>query len=214
MTIDQHRHKGQRNKLIRTLIQKGVRDEEVLKAIYKVPRHTFMDSSFEAFAYQDKAFPIAAGQTISQPYTVAFQTMLLQVEKGHKVLEIGTGSGYQAAVLCELGVKLYTIERQKELFSQTRILMNKLKYNLHMKFGDGFAGMPTYAPFDRIIVTAGAPGIPPALVEQLKVGGRMVIPVGDDTQQMKLVIKTSPGEIQTEDHGDFRFVPMLRNRNS
>ncbi len=213
MPIDQHRHKGQRNKLIRTLIQKGVRDEDVLKAIYKVPRHVFMDSSFEAFAYQDKAFPIAAGQTISQPYTVAFQTMLLQVEKGHKVLEIGTGSGYQAAVLCELGVKLFTIERQKELFDQTRVLMKKLKYNLQMKFGDGFAGVPSYAPFDRIIVTAGAPDIPPNLVKQLKIGGRMVIPVGDNTQQMKLVLRNSENEISVEDHGDFRFVPMLRNRN-
>mgnify|MGYP001970246785 CR=1 FL=1 len=214
MPMDQHRHKGQRNKLIRTLIQKGVRDEEVLKAIYKVPRHVFMDSSFEDFAYQDKAFPIAAGQTISQPYTVAFQTMLLEVKKGMKVLEIGTGSGYQAAVLCELGVKLFSIERQKELFDQTRILLRKLKYPAHLKFGDGFAGIPAYAPFDRIIVTCGAPNIPASLLEQLKPGGRMVIPVGQDVQQMKLVTKSADGQIKEGDHGDFRFVPMLRNRNA
>ncbi len=212
--MDQHRHKGQRGKLIRTLIQKGIRDEEVLKAIYQVPRHLFMDSSFEDFAYQDKAFPIAADQTISQPYTVAFQTALLQLSKGLKVLEIGTGSGYQAAVLCELGVKLYTIERQKELFTQTRSLMSKLRYNLRMKFGDGFAGMPTFAPFDRIIVTCGAPDIPLELLKQLKKGGRMVIPVGNDTQQMKLVKKDEAGEVSVENHGDFRFVPMLPNRSS
>lgn len=214
MSTDLPRHKGQRTQLVKTLIGKGIRNETVLKAIHKVPRHRFMDSSFEAFAYQDKAFPIAAGQTISQPYTVAFQTDLLQVTKGLKVLEIGTGSGYQAAVLCELGVKLFSIERQKELFDQTRSLMQKLRYTVHMKYGDGFAGLPAYAPFDRIIVTAGAPDIPESLTGQLKKGGRMVIPVGQGDQTMKLVRKEENGILRVEDYGDFRFVPMLPDKNS
>lgn len=211
---DLHRHRGQRNKLIKILIGKGIRDENVLRAIQNVPRHLFMDSSFEDFAYQDKAFPIAAGQTISQPFTVAVQTSLLAVSKGDKVLEIGTGSGYQAAVLCEMGAKVYSVERQKELFDITRPLMTKLGYQLTMKYGDGFAGLPSFAPFDKIIVTAGAPEIPKELLNQLKEGGRMVIPLGMGSQKMKLIEKKENGEYSIKDYGDFRFVPMLRDRSS
>lgn len=211
---DLHKHKGQRNKLIKVLIDKGVRDERVLRAIGKVPRHLFIDSSFETFAYQDKAFPIAAGQTISQPYTVAFQTNLLDIKKGEKILEIGTGSGYQAAVLCEMEAKVYSIERQKELFDITKPLMNKLGYtNLTMKFGDGFAGLPSFAPFDKIIITAGAPNIPEELLRQLKIGGIMVIPLGEGQQKMKLIYKKSATDFEIQDYGDFKFVPMLGDRN-
>lgn len=214
MLNDLPRHKGQRNKLVRELIAKGIRQPEVLKAIGKIPRHLFIDSSFEDYAYQDKAFPIAAGQTISQPFTVAFQTELLQLAPGEKVLEIGTGSGYQACVLHEMGVKVFTIERQKELFDITRQNMRKLGYHFPMKYGDGFAGLPSFAPFDKVIVTAGAPGIPEKLVEQMKSGGRMVIPVGQGTQKMKLVTKDQTGEVLITDYGDFRFVPMLGSRNA
>jgi protein-L-isoaspartate(D-aspartate) O-methyltransferase len=209
---DNARHKGQRAQLVKLLIDKGIRDSAVLKAIGKVPRHLFLDSSFEAHAYLDKAFPIAAGQTISHPYTVAFQSSLLKVKPKLKVLEIGTGSGYQAAVLSELGVKLYSIERQHELFKLTQVLMNKLGYSFTMKFGDGFAGLPSFAPFDRIIITAGAPHIPPKLVEQLAPGGRMVIPVGSGEQIMKLIEKDSKGELKETAYGDFRFVPMLEQK--
>lgn len=211
--LDLPRHKGQRNKLIRVLIDKGIRDQAVLKAINKIPRHAFVDSSFEEFAYQDKAFPIAADQTISQPFTVAFQSMLLEIKKGDMVLEIGTGSGYQSAVLCELEAKVFSIERQKELFDVTSQLMRKLGYNLKMKFGDGFAGLPSFAPFDKIIVTCGAPMIPEKLLHQLKIGGRMVIPVGDGQQRMKLVIRNSKTDFEVKDYGDFKFVPMLSNKN-
>lgn len=214
MLNDLPRHKGQRNKLVKLLITKGIRQPEVLKAIGRIPRHLFMDSSFEDFAYQDKAFPIAADQTISQPYTVAFQTELLQVKPGTTVLEIGTGSGYQASVLCELGCKVYSIERQKKLFDITRQTMRNLGYNFTMKYGDGFAGLPSYAPFDRIIVTCGAPNIPQTLLAQLSIGGRMVIPVGEGSQVMKLVIRNSEKDFTVEDYGDFRFVPMLGNKNT
>lgn len=214
MINDLPRHKGQRNKLVKLLIEKGIRDPKVLKAIGKIPRHLFMDSSFEDYAYQDKPFPIAANQTISQPYTVAFQTELLQVNKGDKVLEIGTGSGYQACVLEEVGAKVYSIERQKELFDITRQLKNKLGYKFAMKYGDGFQGLPAYAPFDRIIVTAGAPNVPPALAGQLVPGGRMVIPVGKNKQVMKLIEKDENGKLTITDKGDFRFVPMLGNKNA
>jgi len=211
---DLPRHRGMRNKLVKLLISKGISDSSVLKAIQKIPRHLFLDSSFEDYAYQDQAFPIAAGQTISQPYTVAYQTELLEVEPGMKVLEIGTGSGYQAAVLHELGTKVYSIERQKKLFDITRQTMLKLGYHFNMKYGDGFAGMPTYAPFDRIIITCGAPHIPPALVDQLAEGGRMVIPVGQGDQKMTLVQKLRNGELKISEHGNFRFVPMLGDRNN
>jgi protein-L-isoaspartate(D-aspartate) O-methyltransferase len=173
-----------------------------------------MDSSFEDHAYQDKAFPIAADQTISQPYTVAFQTEKLGIEKGDKVLEIGTGSGYQTAVLCELGAKVYSIERQRELYRKTKLFLNKIGYRpKHLSFGDGYKGMPDYAPFDKIIVTAGAPFVPKDLLGQLKVGGRMVIPVGDDVQTMTLFIRKSPTEFDKTEFGQFRFVPLLGDKN-
>lgn len=211
---DLARHKGQRNKLVRILIDKGIRNKAVLKAIASVPRHLFIDSSFEDYAYQDKAFPIAAGQTISQPYTVAFQSEKLALEEGQKVLEVGTGSGYQAAVLAAMKLKVFSIERQKELFDATRPLLQKLGYTIYMKYGDGFAGFPNHAPFDGIIVTAGAPYIPEALLAQLKIGGRLVIPVGQNTQDMIVVHKEGPEHYRQESLGEFRFVPMLQNKNS
>ncbi len=214
MRNDLPKHQGLRNELVKLLIAKGIRNPEVLKAISKVPRHLFLDSSFEEYAYQNQAFPIAAGQTISHPLTVATQSELLQLKSTDKVLEIGTGSGYQASVLCEMGVKVYTIERQKELFDITSKLLVNLGYRLSMKFGDGFAGLPTFAPFEKIIVTAGAPFIPQQLVEQLALNGRMVIPVGDGSQVMKLVTKDSTGNVTIEDCGDFKFVPMLQNKEA
>lgn len=210
---DLPRHQGQRNKLVKKLIDKGIRDQTVLKAIARVPRHLLIDSSFEEHAYENKAFPIASGQTISHPFTVAFQSELLQTTPGMRILEIGTGSGYQAAVLHQMGCKVFTIERQKELFDITRQIMPKLGYNFLMKYGDGFQGLPSYAPFDRVIVTAGAPDIPPRLVEQLIPGGRMVIPVGESQQIMKLVVKDETGQVSITEYGEFRFVPMLAQRD-
>lgn len=211
---DLPRHKGKRNQLVKTLIGKGIRDKAVLKAVGKVPRHLFIDSSFEDYAYQDKPFPIAAGQTISQPYTVAYQTELLGVQAGQKVLEVGTGSGYQAAILVEMGVKVYSIERQKELFDHTRSLMRKLGYQFEMQYGDGYRGMPSRAPFHGIVVTAGAPYIPEPLTEQLAPGGRMIIPVGQGTQRMIIVEKDARGNLHQEKKGEFRFVPLLQDRNT
>jgi protein-L-isoaspartate(D-aspartate) O-methyltransferase len=203
-----------RQKLVDTIIAKGIKDKNVLAAIGKIPRHLFMDSSFLDHAYQDKAFPIAADQTISQPYTVAFQSELLEIEKGHKVLEIGTGSGYQCAVLCELGAKVYSIERQQELFKKTSKFLPKLGYRpKKLIFGDGYKGFPEEAPFDSIIVTAGAPFVPKPLLAQLKIGGRLVIPVGNDVQTMTLIIRKGPKEFVKQEFGDFRFVPMLEDKN-
>ncbi|WP_133549552.1 protein-L-isoaspartate(D-aspartate) O-methyltransferase [Salegentibacter sp. 24] len=211
---DNFRHKGKRQQLVKTVKKKGITDKAVLEAIGKIPRHLFMDSSFEDHAYQDKAFPIAADQTISQPYTVAFQTEKLEIEKGDKVLEIGTGSGYQTAILCELGAKVFSIERQRELYRKTKMFLNKIGYRpKHLSFGDGYKGMPDYAPFDKIIVTAGAPYVPNDLLGQLKVGGRMVIPVGDDVQTMTLFIRKSPKEFDKTEFGQFRFVPLLGDKN-
>lgn len=199
---------------MKTIKKKGITDKNVLDAIGKIPRHLFMDSSFEDHAYQDKAFPIAADQTISQPYTVAFQTQLLQVEKGEQVLEIGTGSGYQTAVLCELGAKVYSIERQRELYKKTKLFLSKIGYRpKYLSFGDGYKGLPDYAPFDKIIVTAGAPEVPRDLLSQLKVGGRLVIPVGTDVQTMTLFIRKSPMEFDKTEYGSFRFVPLLEDKN-
>lgn len=189
-------------------------DERVLAAIGKIPRHLFMDSSFEDHAYQDKAFPIAADQTISQPFTVGFQSQLLEVKRGEKVLEIGTGSGYQTAVLCELGAKVYSIERQRELFKKTKVFLSKIGYRpKYLSFGDGYKGLPEYAPFDKIIVTAGAPFVPKDLLSQLKVGGRLVIPVGSEVQTMTLFIRKSPKEFDKTEFGAFRFVPLLEDKN-
>lgn len=195
------------------LVRKGINDENVLAAIEKIPRHLFIDSSFSDHAYQDKAFPIAANQTISQPYTVAFQTQTLQIQSGDKVLEIGTGSGYQTAVLLELGAEVYTIERQHELFKKTSLFLPKLGY-LPKKFifGDGYKGFKEKAPFDKIIVTAGAPFVPKTLLAQLKVKGKLLIPVGSKTQIMTLFIRKSLKEFEKYELGDFAFVPMLKKK--
>ena len=209
---DSFKHKGLRNKLVLDLKTKGIKDDSVLEAIKSVPRHLFMDSGFLDHAYQDKAFPIASGQTISQPFTVAFQTELLNVKKDHKILEIGTGSGYQAAILCHMGAKVYTIERIKELFRKTSVFLPSINYRpKKMIYGDGYLGYSEEAPYDSIIVTAGASEIPKKLINQLKIGGRMVIPVGDEVQKMKLVTKLSESDFETKIFGDFQFVPMLKN---
>lgn len=211
---DTPKHQGQRNLLIQNLYQKGIQDLNVLKAMASIPRHLFIESGFEDFAYQDKAFPIGAGQTISQPYTVAFQTQLLQVKPDDKILEIGTGSGYQTAVLCMMGAKVYTIERQNELYRKTAVFLPKVGIRPKvMSFGDGYKGLPKDGPFDGIIVTAGAPFIPKPLMAQLKIGGRMVIPVGEDTQIMTLLIRKDETHFEQHEFGDFRFVPMLEDRN-
>ncbi|WP_277632920.1 protein-L-isoaspartate(D-aspartate) O-methyltransferase, partial [Avrilella dinanensis] len=192
---------------------KGISDDRVLEAIRRIPRHLFIDSSFEDFAYQDKAFPILAGQTISQPYTVAFQTQLLDVQPDDKILEIGTGSGYQTAVLYLMKAKVYTIERQLELYKKTSKLLPQLGYRPKiMTYGDGYKGMPTDAPFDKILVTAGAPEIPKALMAQLKIGGKLVIPVGKEIQTMQMLIRKSAMEFEQHEYGDFKFVPMLENK--
>jgi protein-L-isoaspartate(D-aspartate) O-methyltransferase len=211
---DTNKHQGLRNQLAKLLEEKGITDKNVLEAIKKIPRHLFLNSSFEDFAYQDKAFPIAAGQTISQPYTVAYQSQLLEVKKDQKILEIGTGSGYQTAVLCLLGAKVYSVERQNELFKTTSLLLPKLGIRpKHLSFGDGYKGLPNHAPFDSIIVTAGAPTIPQPLMAQLKVGGRLVIPVGDKEQVMTLLIRKNETQFEKHELGDFKFVPLLENRN-
>ncbi len=189
---------------------KGIKDDAVLKAMNAVPRHLFMDNSFVGFAYVDKAFPIAAGQTISQPYTVAFQTEALQVKRLDRILEVGTGSGYQAAVLCEMGARVFTIERQRSLFEFASALLPKLGYHPQFFYGDGYQGLPTYGPFDSIIVTAGADNVPPRLLEQLAIGGRMVIPVGDrQVQIMKIIVRVNENEYTEKEAGNFVFVPLL-----
>ena len=211
---DTLKHRGMRNKLADVLISKGIANTKVLDAIRTIPRHLFMDSSFEAHAYQDKAFPIGADQTISQPYTVAFQTELLEINPNHKILEIGTGSGYQTAVLLQLKAKVFSIERQRELFKKTNIFFKKLGYRpKKVIFGDGYKGLPEEAPFDGIIVTAGAPEVPKPLMSQLKVGGRLVIPVGFDEQIMTLFVRKSATEFEKKEFGSFRFVPLLENKN-
>ncbi|MFM2213784.1 MAG: Protein-L-isoaspartate(D-aspartate) O-methyltransferase [Bacteroidota bacterium] len=211
---DTSKHQGLRNQLAKQLEDKGIKDKSVLDAIRKIPRHLFLNSSFEDFAYQDKAFPIAANQTISQPYTVAFQTELLQVKKDDKILEIGTGSGYQTAVLVALGAKVYSVERQNELFKITSALLPKLGIRpKHLSFGDGYKGLPNHAPFDSIIVTAGAPIIPQPLMAQLKVGGRLVIPLGENEQVMTMLIRKNETQFEKHEFGEFRFVPLLENKN-
>lgn len=208
---DTLRHQGLRKLLVEGIRIKGIKDERVLAAIGKVPRHLFMDSSFTQFAYKDQAFPIGAGQTISQPYTVAMQTQLLQIERFDKILEVGTGSGYQAAVLLEMGATVYTIERQRELYLKTQAIVPQIGYNPKFFYGDGYKGLPTYGPFDKIIITAGAPAIPEDLLTQLKVGGRMVVPMGPrEKQTMYVVVKSSETEYYKESYGTFVFVPMLK----
>ncbi|PRX54528.1 protein-L-isoaspartate(D-aspartate) O-methyltransferase [Flagellimonas meridianipacifica] len=211
---DTLKHSGMRNKLAQVIAKKGIQDKNVLKAIRKVPRHLFLDSSFEEHAYQDKAFPIGASQTISQPYTVAFQTELLEVKPNDSILEIGTGSGYQTAILLELKAKVFTIERQQELFKKTKLFFEKMGYRpKKIIFGDGYKGLPSDAPFDGIIVTAGAPFVPKPLLSQLKVGGRLVIPVGTDEQIMTRYTRKSEKEFEKEELGLFKFVPLLEDKN-
>jgi len=211
---DTTRHQGKRRLLAQIVEKKGVSNTAVLDAIRKIPRHFFMDSSFEDHAYQDKAFPIAADQTISQPFTVGFQTELLEIKKGDKILEIGTGSGYQTAVLCEVGAKVYSIERQQELFRKTKNFLSKLGYRpKRLTFGDGYLGMPEFAPFDGIIVTAGAPYIPKPLLAQLKIGGKLVIPVGDEVQTMIRIVRKTQTDFEKKEYGEFRFVPLLEDKN-
>jgi len=214
-TEDTYRHKGLRKKLTEIVENKGITDEKVLAAINKIPRHFFLDSAFDEVAYEDRAFPIAEKQTISQPYTVAYQTQLLEVKPFLKVLEIGTGSAYQATVLAELGAQVYTIERQKKLFDSNKKFDYLRKYpNIKFFYGDGYEGLPTYAPFDRVLITAAAPEIPPKLVAQMKVGGMMVIPVGTgDVQIMKRVTKLEDGSLKEEVFDRFSFVPMLGGKN-
>ena len=211
---DTLKHRGMRKNLADVVAAKGITDKKVLEAIKTVPRHLFLDSGFEDHAYQDKAFPIGADQTISQPYTVAFQTELLEVKPNDKILEIGTGSGYQTAVLLHLRAKVYTIERQLELFKTTKLFFNKMHYRpKKMIFGDGYKGLPEEAPYDGIIVTAGAPEVPQPLLSQLKVGGRLVIPVGVDEQIMTLFVRKSEKEFEKKEYGSFRFVPLLEDKN-
>ncbi|CAN5160841.1 protein-L-isoaspartate(D-aspartate) O-methyltransferase [soil metagenome] len=212
---DTYRHKGLRKKLIDQLREKGISNEGVLGAMINIPRHFFLDTALDHIAYEDRAFPIAEGQTISQPYTVAYQTQLLDVKPNEKILEVGTGSAYQASVLAEMNANVFTIERQKKLFEQNKNFIFKSKYpKLRFFYGDGFEGLPTYAPFDKILITAAAPVIPPKLIGQLKPGGKMIIPVDDgELQTMKRITKMPDGSLQEESFSQFSFVPMLKGKN-
>jgi protein-L-isoaspartate(D-aspartate) O-methyltransferase len=213
---DSDRHKGLRKQLVELIRNKGINDERVLQAILEIPRHYFIDSAFDQIAYEDRAFPIAEGQTISQPYTVAYQSQLLDVQSHEKVLEVGTGSGYQACVLAIMGAQVYTIERQKQLYDQNKQFSFLRNYPaIRYFYGDGYQGLPTYAPFDKIIVTAAAPTIPDKLLDQLRPGGKMVIPVGEGKiQQMMRINKDASGQIHEEIYDDFSFVPMLQGKNT
>jgi len=209
--IDGYRHKGMRKKLVEEIEEKGIKSKAVLDALMAVPRHFFLDAVFTEQAYSNMAFQIGAGQTISHPYTVAFQSQLLEISKGDKVLEIGTGSGFQTAILCELGAKVFSIERQRELFLKANQIVPKLGYNAKIKYGDGYKGWPSYAPFNKIIVTCGAPFIPADLVEQLKPNGIMVIPIGEGKEQEMIWIKKElDGTLTKKQLGVFSFVPMLK----
>ncbi len=212
---DTYRHKGLRKKLIDSIREKGISDEKVLEVMMVIPRHYFLDTALEHISYQDRAFPIGEGQTISQPYTVAYQTQLLEVTPHDKILEIGTGSAYQAVVLAEMGANVFTIERQKKLFELNKNFILKSKYpGIKFFYGDGFEGLPTYAPFDKILITAAAPFIPPKLIEQLKTGGKMVIPLDEDgLQKMMRITKRDDGSLEEETFSNFSFVPMLKGRN-
>lgn len=213
---DTYRHKGLRKQLVDIIRKKGITDENVLNAILHIPRHFYMDSGFDKIAYEDRAFPIAEGQTISQPYTVAYQTQLLEVKPHDKILEVGTGSTYQASVLAEMGAQVYTIERQKKIFEANKLFTYPRKYpSIKFFYGDGYEGLPTFAPFDKIVVTAAAPSIPPRLIEQLKPGGKMVIPVGGkEVQQMMRITRLENGGTREEIFDNFSFVPMKEGRNS
>jgi protein-L-isoaspartate(D-aspartate) O-methyltransferase len=209
MVEDNYKQRGLRNKLVKKLASKGIADERVLVAIGKVPRHVFFDDALLGHAYEDKAFPIGEGQTISQPFTVAFQTEKLEIKSGDKVLEIGTGSGYQAAILVEMGAKVYTIEFQRKLYERTKEFLPSLGYKPYFFFGDGSKGIPAKAPYDKILVTAGAPVIPTALIEQLADEGILIIPVGDREKQKMVKIKKSKGKLIKEEFDYFAFVPLL-----
>lgn len=211
---DSYRHKGLRRKLIEDLRAMGISNESVLQAIDAVPRHFFMDSAFLNFAYNNKAFPIGAGQTISQPFTVAMQSSLLEIKKGSKILEVGTGSGYQTGVLCALGAKVFTIERQRSLFLKARKLLKSLGLEAYTTYGDGYKGIEGFAPYDGIIVTCGAPFIPKTLLKQMKIGAHLVIPIdsGSELQEMKRITKVADNQYEEESFGSFRFVPMLQKR--
>lgn len=213
---DSYRHKGLRRQLVEMIRSKGITDERVLNAILHLPRHFFMDSAFDKIAYEDRAFPIGEDQTISQPYTVAYQSQLLDIKPFDKILEIGTGSAYQASVLAEMGAQVYTIERQKKLFETNKLFSYLKKYpNIKFFYGDGYEGLPTYGPFDKVIVTAAAPFIPPKLIDQLKPGGRMVIPVGEGTvQSMLRITKNDDGTTVEETFDTFSFVPLLGGKNN
>jgi protein-L-isoaspartate(D-aspartate) O-methyltransferase len=212
---DTYRHKGLRKKLIDSIRNKGITNERVLEAMMNIPRHFFLDTALDRIAYEDRAFPIQEGQTISQPYTVAYQTQLLEVEPYDKILEIGTGSAYQASVLAEMGANIFTIERQKKLFELNKEFIFRKKYsNIKFFYGDGFEGLPTFAPFDKILITAAAPFIPPKLVQQLKPGGKMVLPLDNDgLQKMMRITKNEDGTYEEETFSNFSFVPMLKGRN-
>ena len=209
---DSFRHKGLRKQLVDVLSKKGINHPKILEGINSIPRHLFIDNAFVNFAYKDQAFPIGSGQTISQPYTVAFQTELLDPQPYEKILEVGTGSGYQTSLLLYLESDVYSIERQKELYLKTKSFLPKLGYKCHLIYGDGYKGLPKFAPFDKIIVTCGAPSIPLNLIKQIKIGGKMVVPIGDSSKQvMHLIERISEKEIKTTKHGDFLFVPMLND---
>lgn len=210
---DNYRHKGMRKQLMKLLAEKGIENEAVLEAMDKVPRHLFFDNAFLSHAYEDKAFPIGEGQTISQPFTVAFQTELLEVTKGQRILEIGTGSGYQTAILCELGAKVFSVERQRVLYKNAQMILKDLGYNPKLFYGDGYKGLATFAPFDRILVTCGAEEIPNDLTAQLKSGGRMVIPVGSREDQIMTLLRKVEDKLVSSEHGVFRFVPMLEDKS-
>ncbi len=210
--LDSFRHKGLRKQLVDVLSKKGINNPKILEGINSIPRHLFIDNAFVNFAYKDQAFPIGSGQTISQPYTVAFQTELLDPQPYEKILEVGTGSGYQTSLLLYLESDVYSIERQKELYLKTKFFLPKLGYKCHLIYGDGYKGLPKFAPFDKIIVTCGAPSIPLNLIKQIKIGGKMVVPIGDSSKQvMHLIERISEKEIKTTKHGDFLFVPMLND---
>tara|TARA_B110000093_G_C12777214_1_gene328986 strand:- start:17 stop:661 length:645 start_codon:yes stop_codon:yes gene_type:complete len=211
--IDSFKYQGMRRQLVRELSDRGIKSKQVLDCFEAIPRHYFLDNAFAEQAYSNTAFQIGSGQTISHPYTVAYQTELLDIQKGEKILEIGSGSGFQTCVLCEMGAKVFSIERHKELHLKAKNIVRQLKYNARLSFGDGYKGLPTFAPFDKIIITCGAPDIPEELVNQMKVGGIMIIPIGEGVeQQMKKIVKISDGEITIEDFGVFKFVPMLENK--
>tara|TARA_B100001115_G_C15762150_1_gene373451 strand:+ start:254 stop:898 length:645 start_codon:yes stop_codon:yes gene_type:complete len=210
--LDSFRHKGLRKQLVDVLKKKGINNSKILEGINSIPRHLFIDNAFVNFAYRDQAFPIGSGQTISQPYTVAFQTQLLDPQPFEKILEIGTGSGYQTSLLLFLESDVYSIERQRELYLKTKSFLPKLGYKCHLIYGDGYKGLPKFAPFDKILVTCGAPSIPFKLINQIKIGGKIVVPIGDSSNQvMHLIERISEKEIKNTKHGDFLFVPMLND---